>query len=147
MAGLSEITNYVQLTDDVGTSGQPTTEQFAAIAAAGYGAVVNLALPSSDHAIADEGRVVSELGMTYVHIPVKFDDPKPEELRTFCGVMEALAGAGALRYGVRPDIRPPVHPAESGSRSTPRGTGWRSSSCSSRRLVSRGDVPPPEMSL
>lgn len=92
MAALSEITNYVQLTDDLGTSGQPTTEQFSAIAAAGFGAVVNLALPTSDHAIADEGRLVSELGMTYVHIPVKFDEPKPEDLRTFCGVMDALAG-------------------------------------------------------
>ena len=36
--------NFIQLTDSFGTSGQPTAEQFADIAAAGYAAVVNLAV-------------------------------------------------------------------------------------------------------
>jgi len=92
MTELREITNFVQLTDDVGTSGQPTREQFGAIAAAGYDAVVNLALPTSDHAIADEGSVVTGLGLRYVHIPVKFEAPTVDDLRTFVGVMRALEG-------------------------------------------------------
>ncbi len=89
---LREITNYVQLTDDIGTSGQPTREQFSFIAAAGYEAVVNLALPTSDHAIADEGSVVTGLGMRYVHIPVVFESPTTDDLRTFIAVMKALEG-------------------------------------------------------
>ncbi len=92
MTELRQITNFVQLTNDVGTSGQPTREQFRAIADAGYCAVVNLALPTSDHAIADEGSVVTELGLRYFHIPVVFEAPTVDDLRTFIGVMRALEG-------------------------------------------------------
>lgn len=92
MTTLGEITNFVQLTEDIGTSGQPGREQFEAIADAGYAAVVNLALPSSDHAISDEGSVVTGLGMSYFHIPVKFEQPTVDDLRTFIGVMRSLEG-------------------------------------------------------
>lgn len=92
MSELNNITNYVQLTDDVGTSGQPSRDQFQAIANGGFRAVVNLALPSSDHAIADEGSVVTALGMSYIHIPVDFAKPTVDDLRTFFGTMEALKG-------------------------------------------------------
>ena len=92
MTNLAEITNFVQLTDDIGTSGQPSRDQFSAIADAGYDAVVNLALPTSDHAIADEGSLVTALGMRYIHIPVKFDAPTVDDLRTFAGVLQALDG-------------------------------------------------------
>ena len=64
MTGLNEITNFVQLTEDIGTSGQPRPEQFNEIADDGYAAVVNLALPTSDHAISDEGSLVTGLGMS-----------------------------------------------------------------------------------
>jgi protein tyrosine phosphatase (PTP) superfamily phosphohydrolase (DUF442 family) len=92
MASLSDITNFVQLADDIGTSGQPTREQFDLIADADYDAVVNLALPSSDHAIPDEGSVVTGLGMSYFHIPVKFDDPTLDDLRSFIGLMRSMEG-------------------------------------------------------
>ncbi|MGE0621685.1 MAG: protein tyrosine phosphatase family protein [Pseudomonadales bacterium] len=92
MAGLKEITNYVRMADDIGSSGQPTREQFAAIAEAGFGAVVNLALPSSDHAIPEEGSIVTGLGMRFVHIPVDFAAPTAADLRQFIGVMEAFRG-------------------------------------------------------
>lgn len=89
---LKAITNFVQLTDDLGTSGQPRREHFPWIAAAGYAAVINLALPDSDHAIADEGSVVTATGMSYFHIPVRFDAPTLTDLQTFIGVMRALEG-------------------------------------------------------
>ena len=92
MTSLSEITNFVQLTDDIGTSGQPRPEQFDDIADGGYSAVVNLALPTSDHAISDEGSLVTGLGMSYFHIPVKFDEPTVDDLRTFIGVMKSMEG-------------------------------------------------------
>jgi len=92
VARLEDIRNFVPLTDDVGTSGQPTREQFRAIADAGYDAVINLALPTSDDAIPDEGAVVTGLGMSYVHIPVEFDAPTVGDLRRFVGVMRALEG-------------------------------------------------------
>src|SRR4051812_11414424 len=92
MTDMNSITNFVQLTPDVGTSGQPTRDQFATIAQAGYAAVINLALPTSDHAIPDEGSVVTGFGMSYFHIPVDFKNPTAEDLNTFIGTMRALEG-------------------------------------------------------
>jgi protein tyrosine phosphatase (PTP) superfamily phosphohydrolase (DUF442 family) len=92
MSALSKITNFVQITADVGTSGQPNKDQFRSIAEEGFRAVVNLALPTSDHAIAEEGSVVTGLGMSYIHIPVDFSAPTVDDLKTFIGTMEALKG-------------------------------------------------------
>lgn len=92
MSGLDGITNYVQMTDDIGSSGQPTRDQFRDIADAGYQAVINLALPDSDHAIPDEGSVVTSLGMSFCHIPVDFAAPTAQDLEQFIGVMQALKG-------------------------------------------------------
>lgn len=92
MSELKTITNYVPMADDLGTSGQPTVEQFRSIADAGYDAVINLALPSSDHAIPEEGSVVTGLGMSYFHIPVDFAAPTVDDLKQFLGVMRALDG-------------------------------------------------------
>jgi protein tyrosine phosphatase (PTP) superfamily phosphohydrolase (DUF442 family) len=92
MSALNKITNFVQITDDVGTSGQPKKDQFKSIADEGFRAVVNLALPTSDHAIAEEGSVVTGLGMSYIHIPVDFSRPTVDDLKTFIGTMEALKG-------------------------------------------------------
>ena len=91
-SALAEIYNFEQMTDWLGTSGQPTREQFAAIADAGYDAVINLALPESDRAIADEGSIIAGLGMHYVHLPVQMENPTLDNLRTFIGVMQALDG-------------------------------------------------------
>jgi len=90
---LSAIYHYEQLTDWLGTSGQPKADQFALIAKAGYQLVVNLALPSSDHAISDEGSIVTDLGMAYVHIPVSFESPRVEDLRLFFGVLDAFSSS------------------------------------------------------
>lgn len=89
---LGAIYNFETVTDWLATSGQPTAAQFADIAAAGYRAVVNLALPSSDNAIANEGSIVSGHDMAYFHIPVVFEHPTVADLRLFFGVMQALEG-------------------------------------------------------
>ncbi len=87
---LEDITNYVPLAEGLGTSGQPTREQFAEIAGAGYGTVINLAMPDSDHAIADEGTIVTGLGMRFVHLPVDFAAPTVRDLKQFLGIMRAV---------------------------------------------------------
>jgi hypothetical protein len=51
---------YFQITENVGTSVQPTREQFSGIAAEGYD-VVNLAMHNSDNAIPEEGSIVTGL--------------------------------------------------------------------------------------
>lgn len=84
---------YFQITDEVGTSGQPRGDQFADIAADGYETVINLAKHDSDEAIPEEGTVVTEQGMTYIHLPVPFDNPTPDHLKKFIAIMSALEGS------------------------------------------------------
>lgn len=90
---MSEPYNYFQITDKIATSGQPTADQFADIAAAGYTTVINLAMYNSDRAIPEEGNIVAEQGMTYIHLPVPFDQPTAEHLKKFMRIMEALDGS------------------------------------------------------
>jgi protein tyrosine phosphatase (PTP) superfamily phosphohydrolase (DUF442 family) len=91
-ASLSEIYNFRAVDESFGTSGQPTESQFQAIREAGYEAVINLALPTSDNALGQEGSIVTSLGMSYVHIPVDFKAPTSRDFRAFCGVMDAFDG-------------------------------------------------------
>jgi protein tyrosine phosphatase (PTP) superfamily phosphohydrolase (DUF442 family) len=87
---LSEIYSFRAVGDRIGTAGQPTAAQFQMIREAGFAAVINLALPTSDNALANEGSVVTGLGMPYVHIPVNFESPSSQDFRAFCRVMEAF---------------------------------------------------------
>lgn len=80
---LSAIYNFLPLSETIATAGQPTDAQFSAIQAAGYEVVVNLALPTSDNALPDEAAIVNGLGMTYVHIPVIWEQPKAEDCDRF----------------------------------------------------------------
>jgi protein tyrosine phosphatase (PTP) superfamily phosphohydrolase (DUF442 family) len=89
---LNGITNFVQLTKDIGSSGQPTRDQFALIAEAGFEVVINLAMADSDHAIPEEGNIVTGMGLRFVHIPVDFSAPTLADLKEFIGVMEAFSG-------------------------------------------------------
>ena len=89
---LAEIYNYEQVTEWLGTSGQPKADQFASIAEAGFAAVINLALPSSDNAIPNEGSIVTDLGMAYFQIPVVMENPTLDDLKLFLGTMNALDG-------------------------------------------------------
>jgi len=85
-----EIYAFRQIGDKLGTAGQPTEEQLRSVREAGFEAVVNLALPTSDNALANEGSIVTGLGMSYVHIPVDFKAPTSKDFRAFSQVMQAF---------------------------------------------------------
>ena len=89
-AALHTIRNYYAIDARLASSGQPDAEQLRAIAAAGYQVVINLALPESDNALADEGALVAALGMSYIHIPVRWEAPQLADLQLFCGFMRVL---------------------------------------------------------
>ena len=84
------ILNHFQVTDDIASSGQSTVEQFDEIASGGYDTIINLAMPDHENSIANEGSLVTSLGMTYIHIPVPFDAPREEHFAAFSGYMDAL---------------------------------------------------------
>jgi uncharacterized protein (TIGR01244 family) len=85
---IENIYNFLQLSEDIATSGQPTEEQLREIGKAGYEVVINLGLTESDYALEDEEGLVRDLGMKYVHIPVIWEDPTPENLEEFLSIME-----------------------------------------------------------
>jgi protein tyrosine phosphatase (PTP) superfamily phosphohydrolase (DUF442 family) len=89
---IHDIINYLPISDHIGTAGQPTTAQFAAIRAAGYEIVLNLAMPDSSNALPKERQLVTEQGMDYVHIPVLWEHPMPRDFEQFLDAMARCRG-------------------------------------------------------
>ncbi len=85
---LSDIYNFLAVSDDLGTAGQPTTEQLAAVKAAGYDVVINLALGTTPRDLPNEADLVTGQGMDYIHIPVIFDNPTDGDLTRFFEAMD-----------------------------------------------------------
>lgn len=88
--------NHLRISERLITSGQPQRDHLPALAQAGIDAVINLALPSSPNALADEGERLRALGLRYFHIPVKWEAPSEENLNQFFDAMDALAGRKVL---------------------------------------------------
>ena len=90
MSETASIYNYVPINDYIASSGQPKREQFEAIKQAGFDVVINLALASSEGAVSDEDAVITELGMSYIHIPVNFAAPTLADAQLFFALMRGL---------------------------------------------------------
>lgn len=86
--GLRDIFNYLPVHDRLITSGQPTETQLAAVHAAGFVRVINLAPHGLENSLPDEAGVVTALGMDYVHIPVDFKNPSDTDFTAFCAALE-----------------------------------------------------------
>lgn len=84
---LSDISNYRQYSELFSSSGQPTVLQLEKIEQQGFERVIYLAFTDNDTAIEDEDRVVKQLGMDYVHIPVDWENPTLADFKTFADVM------------------------------------------------------------
>ena len=91
-----EIYNYRKVNDQISTGGQPTEEQLRAAATEGFSTVINLATIDPDRSLADEGGLIRSLGMTYHHIPVKWDSPQESDFAAFEAVMQASAAEKVL---------------------------------------------------
>ncbi len=104
MTDLQSIRNFAHLSHWIGTSGQPTRDQFETIAKAGYCAVVNLALPDHPDSLSDEASIVTSLGLAYHHIPVPWDAPLLQHLIDFASVMDLYSGtqSRSRRNNARP---------------------------------------------
>jgi protein tyrosine phosphatase (PTP) superfamily phosphohydrolase (DUF442 family) len=88
---ITDITNYLYISERIASSGQPEEHQFKEIAQAGYQVVINLAMPNSENALPEEGYVVTTRKMIYIHIPVPFDAPNIDHLTTFFGILNGLS--------------------------------------------------------
>lgn len=88
---LKDIKHFVAIDDRLATAGQPTEAQLSEVAAAGFKAVVNLGLLDPSYCLPDEAKLAASLGLSYRHIPVRFDAPALADFRAFVEAMDALA--------------------------------------------------------
>lgn len=82
-----DIINYIAYSDVLASSGQPTAAQFQVQAEAGVQRVVYLAFTDHETSLANEDRVVRDLGMAFVQVPVVWVNPTVEDFRLFAAVM------------------------------------------------------------
>jgi protein tyrosine phosphatase (PTP) superfamily phosphohydrolase (DUF442 family) len=87
---MGDPTSWRRLDDRITTSGQPTEPQLADIHALGVRHIINLGLHTHEKALPNEAVSVSRLGMTYIHIPVDFQNPTDEDFTRFRSTMEQL---------------------------------------------------------
>ena len=85
---IEPILNYHRLSNRIVTAGQPTELQLCTIKAAGFQRVINLLPSDSPYALKNEVQLVRALGLEYDHIPVSFSEPKVEDFKLFCRVMQ-----------------------------------------------------------
>lgn len=89
-APLETVRNFQQISDRLAASGQVTYDQVPLLREAGYDVVVNLAVADEERN-AREGFLVTREGMTYIHIPVDWNEPAMDDVELFFDVMEANA--------------------------------------------------------
>ena len=85
---LEKIVNFRQYSENFASSGQPSAEQFAAIAEQGFERIVYIAFTNNENALPDADQVVKGLGMEYMHVPVTFDNPLPDDFYAFSDSMQ-----------------------------------------------------------
>jgi len=90
-ADLTTIRNYMGISDRLTTAGQIAYDQIPLLREEGYDVVVNLATASRERNSL-EGFHVTASGMTYIHIPVDWEQPRLSDLSMFFDVMEANEG-------------------------------------------------------
>jgi protein tyrosine phosphatase (PTP) superfamily phosphohydrolase (DUF442 family) len=85
---LADISNFRQYNSLFASSGQPTREQYQSLADHGFERVVFLAFNSSNGALPDADQLIKNLGMEYMHVPVDFNNPLPDDFYTFADSMQ-----------------------------------------------------------
>ena len=90
---MHDISNLLPIDEHLTTAGQPTQDQLATVAQAGFEVVINLALHDDpSYSLPDEAGLVRSLGLQYIHIPVQFGAPSDDDLQRFCDAMDAARG-------------------------------------------------------
>ena len=87
---MNKILNYIKINELISTSGQPKIEELESIANEGFEVVINLAVLVTSNALENEDKIVSSLNMSYIHIPVDFENPKLSDLKLFLNILQAL---------------------------------------------------------
>ena len=89
---ITDIRDFLPLSDCLATAGQPTRDQFPYIKAAGYGVVINLVPLENANFLPGEPEIIAALGMRYVGISVDWGSPTAADLHCFFAAMETNRG-------------------------------------------------------
>jgi uncharacterized protein (TIGR01244 family) len=87
---LPPIRNFLQVTPEFCTGGQPRLEHFAKLKADGVKAVLNLRRPS-EHRADEEKTTVEAAGLKYFNIPVDYQNPKATDVDEFLKITDDAA--------------------------------------------------------
>jgi protein tyrosine phosphatase (PTP) superfamily phosphohydrolase (DUF442 family) len=85
---LTEIPNFLLISDRIATAGQPNAFQFGIIKAAGYDTIINLAMSNSTNALTDESAIAKSAWLEYLHIPVLWERPTLSDFDFFCKILD-----------------------------------------------------------
>lgn len=89
------IRNFLQVTPDFCTAGQPRPEHFAHLKEKGVKAVLNLRTPG-EHRADEEKAEVERLGMKYINIPVVYGEPTDAQVDEFLKITDDPANRPML---------------------------------------------------
>lgn len=108
---LPPIRNFLQVTPEFCTGGQPRVEHFAKLKADGVKAVLNLRQPS-EHRADEERAAVEQAGLKYFNIPVVYRNPTDAQVDEFLKITDDPANrpmfihcTAAIRVGAFWTIR------------------------------------------
>jgi protein tyrosine phosphatase (PTP) superfamily phosphohydrolase (DUF442 family) len=87
-ADLADLLNYRAYSETLSSSGQPSEKQLRAVSQRGFERVIYLALSDHERALEHEDRVVTSLGMDYLHIPIVWAAPSRADFDAFLALMQ-----------------------------------------------------------
>jgi len=85
--GFEDVFNYLQISEKLHTSGQPTAAQFESIKNAGFDHVINLLPEGHENALNGQAEILDLLGLPYTEIPVHWNNPTEDN---FSDLVELL---------------------------------------------------------
>lgn len=88
--------SFSVIDDNLCTAAQLSAEQLSGLGETGVRHVINLALPTSDHAVADEAARLTAQGINYVQIPVGWENPTPAQFTLFAQILWAMRDEAVL---------------------------------------------------
>ena len=84
--------NTYQVFNWLWTSGQLSEKDIRSLPQLGIRTVINIAPPNSSNALRGEAELVTGLGLNYLQIPVKWEQPTLEQFEQFCIALRAHEG-------------------------------------------------------
>lgn len=88
--------NVVVVSPHLVTSGQPSADALANLKALGFEADIYLAPPTIPDAVRDEQLIVTRQSLTFINIPIKFDNPTEADFETFASLLQGLGNRKTL---------------------------------------------------